>query len=140
MTATKDSLPDFHSVENVEYVPVPAMNQAQPQSVNNILQALGGVYTLPKDGDKVSEIEGWVPPGNRDGENDPVLARDKAYRLHKIDTTSEEGIFPRIVDPRDNNDAPDEWPSNAGEDTKRDALLKAAEKAQNERDKRAEGK
>jgi hypothetical protein len=109
---TKDSLPDVKDVTSAEYVPVPAGNQPQPLSVNVILSGLGGQYTPEKDGDKVVPLQGYVPEGNRDGVDDKALVRDKAFRLHQIDTEGELGNYPRIVDPRDNDDAPDEWPAS----------------------------
>jgi len=107
----KDELPDFQAVSDARYVPVPAGNQSQPLTANLIVAALGGAYEPDtKDGDTVPRPEGYVPPGNRNGDDDPVLVRDKAYRLHAIDTEGELGNFPRVLDPRDNDNAPDEWP------------------------------
>ena len=124
----KDSLPDFKDVESAEYVPVYAGNQQQPMSPNMIISAIGGVYELADDGDDVPAPEGYVPPGNRNGDHDPVILRDKAYRLHAIDTEGELGNFPRVLDPRDNKNAPDKWPSKDTKDGS--AAEKAAKQAQ----------
>lgn len=100
---------DLPEVQSAEYVPVPANNQPQSLTVNAILQGLGGLVETVKGGDEAVKLEGWVPPSNRNGKDDAALVKDKAFKLHKIDTEDELGLFPRIVDPRDNKDAPDEW-------------------------------
>ena len=115
MTTVKDEpkkdspVGDLPEVVSAEYVPVPANNQPQTLTVNAILQGLGGSHEAVKGGDEPVKLEGWVPPSNRNGKDDAALVRDKAFKLHKIDTEDELGLFPRIVDPRDNKDAPDEW-------------------------------
>ena len=100
---------DLPEVTDATYVPVPANNQPQALTANLILAGLGGLVEPVKGGDEPVRLQGYVPPGNRNGDDDPALVRDKAFRLHKIDTEGELGLFPRIVDPRDNKDAPDEW-------------------------------
>ena len=112
MAASKDSVVDVHAVENAEFVPVPAGNQPQPQTVNLILASLGGQYSQEKNGDVAPRLEGYVPPSNRNGSDDVALRTDKAFRLHAIDTEGELGNFPRVEDPRDNDKAPDEWPAS----------------------------
>ena len=105
--------------ESVEYVPVPAWNQPQPQTPNMILAALGGganePVAQPKDGDKSPKLEGYVPPVNRNGDNmveDRLLGLDKVARLHLVDNDPDGRPFVRNVDPRDNDNAPDEWPTD----------------------------
>jgi len=117
MTPTKDSAPPpFESVAGVEYVPVPAWNQPQPQTPNMIVAALGGGGNadvhLPKAGDDVPLLEGYVPPVNRMGDSaveDRLLAQDKVARLHLVDTEPSVSPFVNNLDPRDNDNAPDEW-------------------------------
>lgn len=112
---TKDAPPQSYSdLEGVQYSPVPAWNQPQPQTENMILAALGGSIELHKSGDEVPRLEGYIPPSNRQGDDaldDPLLARDKAARYQLKDTQGELGPFPNVVDPRDNDHAPDQWPS-----------------------------
>lgn len=105
---------DLPEVQSAEYVPVPANNQPAPLTPNLILQGLGGLVepVEGKDGDTSPRLEGYVPPSNRNGKDDRALVTDKAFKLHKIDTEGELGLFPRVVDPRDNDDAPDEWSSD----------------------------
>ena len=117
MTVKDSPPPAFNDVAGVEYVPVPAWNQPQPQSMNAILGALGGggnqPINYPKDGDDCPVLEGYVPPGNRNGKSaldDKLLAQDKVARLHLVDSQPDLSPFARNVDPRDNDNAPDEWP------------------------------
>jgi hypothetical protein len=110
---TKDSPPPaFNEVAGVQFSPVPAWNQPQPQTANMIIAALGGKADLPKSGDNVPRLEGYIPPGNRNGDSaleDRLLAQDKVARLHLKDTEPELGPFANTLDPRDNRDAPDEY-------------------------------
>lgn len=115
MTTVKDepkkdsAVGDLPEVVSAEYVPVPANNQPQALTVNAILAGLGGSHEPVEGGDRPVKLEGWVPPSNRNGTDDAALVYDKRFKLHKIDTEAETGLFPRTVDPRDNSDAPDEW-------------------------------
>lgn len=116
MTVKDSPPPAFNEIAGVEFVPIPAWNQPQPQSVNTILGALGGggnqKINYPKDGDDCPVLEGYVPPVNRNGEtavDDRLLALDKVARLHLIDSQPDMSPFARNVDPRDNDNAPDEW-------------------------------
>ena len=126
MTPTKDSAPPpFESVAGVEYVPVPAWNQPQPQTPNMIVAALGGGGNadvhLPKAGDEVPLLEGYVPPVNRMGDSaieDRLLAQVKVARLHLVDTEPSVSPFVNNLDPRDNDNAPDEWTEHKAADSK----------------------
>lgn len=113
---TKDAPPPhFSDLAGVQYSPVPAWNQPQPQTPNMILASLGGIVTPEENGDVVQRLEGYIPPTNRNGSSavdDQLIARDKAARLQMKDTEPELGPFPRVVDPRDNDNAPDEWSDN----------------------------
>lgn len=111
MTENKKDAPvgDLPEVQSAEFTPVPAGNQPQGLTPNLILQGLGGSVELIKDGDEPPRLEGWVPPSNRNGKDDAALLKDKAFKLHQMDTEGELGLFPRVVDPRDNPTAPDEW-------------------------------
>lgn len=104
---------------DVKFVPVPGANQNQALTANVIVAALGGVFTPDKDGDKVVPQEGWVPPSNRDGETakeDRWLGKDKVARLAAIAAENDLGNFPRILDPRDNDKAPDTWEEHTPDD------------------------
>lgn len=114
MTVKDSPLPSYNNIAGTEYVPVPAWNQPQPQSVNTILGSLGGggnqPINYPVDGDNSPSFEGYVPPGNRNGSSpgeDPLLAQDKVARLHLIDSEPDLRPFTWNVDPRDNDNAPD---------------------------------
>lgn len=117
MTVKDSPAPSYNESAGVEYVPVPAWNQPQPQTPNMIIAALGGGgnadVAQPKSGDEVAPLEGYVPPVNRNGKTaveDRLLAQDKVARLHLVDSAPDVTPFAGTIDPRDNDNAPDEWP------------------------------
>lgn len=128
----KDESVHGHNDLPVDFVPVQGASQAQPQTVNIIVGSLGGQYTQPKDGDKVSKQEGWVPPSNRDGDTfkeDPWLGKHKVAVLNALDSQGDLSEFPRVLDPRDNDKADDTWEGNPGTDDKqRQAQITKSEK------------
>lgn len=104
---------------NVQFTPVPGANQNQALTPNLIVAALGGIFEPLKNGDEVKPQEGWVPPSNRDGKTaaeDPWLGKDKVARLAAIASENDLGNFPRILDPRDNDKAPDTWEEHTPDD------------------------
>ena len=105
---------------SVEYVPVNDYGTAPRVPASTILRGLGvsdeniGKEILKdrEPGAKPPVWEGWVPDSNRNGETakeDPELGKLKVGALDLLDNVQDESISAHSLDPRDNDNAPDEW-------------------------------